>query len=310
MGITTVIFAGIFIALANLCMRRSIDAGGNAKAYLVVQLSLSFLVAILLNPVRAGDYSWDPTTAALGLFGGLFLLGLMWSIGKSLENGTPGLTFATINSAAVMPAIVMAGLFGITFGHGYTVWHAVGSVLVVGGLFWAGREKVKAGAKSSWLTFLGLAALFNIAFLVFMQWRVLLMKDGLPISALLPIKLSSVGAQWFMPMILLSAAGLQVAFYLIKERKKPKGMEVFYGILGGIANGAGTFFLIRATEVSQAWENAMLFPVYSIMIIIACNIWGTVLYQEKINWRANALCMTGLVVGTVNWQVIQQHCCG
>ena len=44
MGIQLMVFAAIFIAVSNLCMRRSIDAGGTSKAYLMIQLYLSFFV--------------------------------------------------------------------------------------------------------------------------------------------------------------------------------------------------------------------------------------------------------------------------
>ncbi len=83
----------------------------------------------------------------------------------------------------------------------------------------------------------------------------------------------------------------------------PKGVEIYYGIAGGVANGACTFFLILAPQVATAWENAMIFPIFSVGIIIICNAWAQALYQERVNWWANLVCLVGLVIGTVAWDV-------
>src|SRR3990172_9592910 len=98
-GIQLMSIAAIFVAASNFCMRRSIDAGGTAKAFLVIQLFVVFLVAILLNPMRTGHYEWSNCMSAFGLAGGVILAALMAFIGKSLEFGPPGLTFAAINSS-------------------------------------------------------------------------------------------------------------------------------------------------------------------------------------------------------------------
>ena len=75
MGIQLMVLSAICIALSNLCMRRSIDAGGNSKAYLMMQLSLTFVVMILLNPVRTGDFAWSGQVAGFALAGGILLAG-------------------------------------------------------------------------------------------------------------------------------------------------------------------------------------------------------------------------------------------
>ena len=86
MGIQLMIFSALCIAISNLFMRRSIDAGGTSKAYLMIQLGLSFVVMILLNPVLSGDYSWDPSMALFGFSGGILLACVMTFLGKALEN--------------------------------------------------------------------------------------------------------------------------------------------------------------------------------------------------------------------------------
>ena len=137
MGIQLILIAALFIAGSNYCMRRSIDAGGTSKGFLMIQLFIVFLVAILLNPVRSGDYHWSSCMAGFAIAGGVVLALMMASLGRSLETGPPGLTFAALNASTVMPSVLMVLLFGASFGYQYTLWNGLGSLLVVGGLFWA-----------------------------------------------------------------------------------------------------------------------------------------------------------------------------
>lgn len=59
LGIQLMLVAGVFVALSNYLMRKSIDAGGTTKGFLMVQLFIVFVVAIILNPVRMGSYEWS-----------------------------------------------------------------------------------------------------------------------------------------------------------------------------------------------------------------------------------------------------------
>jgi drug/metabolite transporter (DMT)-like permease len=322
MGIQLILVAAFFVATSNLCMRRSIDGGGTSKAFLTIQLFLVFLVAVLLNPVRTGDYTWSHSMAAFGLSGGIILALMMACLGKALESGPPALTFAVLNSSTVMPMILMVALFGSAFGYNYTLWHGVGSILVLVGLFWAARGALASlkvlqpatgtlsvtvgggGKNVQWALFAMGAFTLHVLFLVFMQWRALFInfpgKDGL----LLSFSPQDALSQWFMPMVFLAAALVQAWIYVTKERRLPTRQEWFYGVSGGLANGVGTFFMIWATEVSTRFEHAMIFPIFSAGVILLCNLWGRWLYQEKINWQANAFCGLGILIGTLNWAVL------
>ena len=297
LGLQLMVAAGLFVALTNLCMRRSIGAGGSSNAYLVIQLFLTFIVAILLNPVRTGIYAWDPSMAVLGLSGGVLLAGMFGSIGKALETGPSGLTFAMLNSATVMPALFMVLLFGSI----YTPWNAAGSALVVIGLFWAGWQTIKAGAMNRWAFFAFAAFAFHILFLLFMQWRVHAMQ--FPGKSIFGLSFSqeALKTQWFMPMLFLAAFSIQLVRYWLTEKRAPNAAEVKYGVLGGLSNGVGTFLMILSTEMSTSMEQAMIFPIFSVTIVILCNLWGQWLYKERIHWRANAFCVAGVLIGTLDW---------
>jgi hypothetical protein len=304
MGIQLILIAALFIALSNYCMRRSIDAGGTSKGFLMIQLFIVFLVAILLNPVRSGDYHWSNCMAGFAIAGGLVLALMMASLGRSLETGPPGLTFAALNASTVMPSILMVLLFGATFGYQYTLWNGIGSLFVVGGLFWAGWATSRSEQKSVWIMFITAAFFLHVLFLVFLSWRALFINFPGENGLFLSFDMDDAKCQWFMPMVFCVAFLVQTAIYITAEKRIPRKGEVGYGIIGGIANGVGTFFMIRATEVSTSVEHAIIYPLFAVTIIILCNIWGQWLYKEKVNWKANSLCVLGILVATLDWKTL------
>jgi drug/metabolite transporter (DMT)-like permease len=290
MGIQLMIVAALFVAASNLCMRRSIDAGGSSRAFLMIQLTIVFFVAVLLNPVRTGDYHWSPLMPLIGVCGGILFGMMMICLGKSLEFGPPGLTFAVLNSSTVMPMIFMVLFFGASFGYVYSPYNGAGSLLVVIGLFWAGRSARSSEKMFSWAACIISAFVLDSCYLTLMQWR----------GLLLHINAHDANSQWFMPAIFFTAALIQIC----TQKRRPNRHEVAYGVLGGIAKGFGVFFMIWATEASTPLEHAMLFPVFSVSVIVTCNLWGQWLYKEKVNWLANALCVIGLLIGALDWNVL------
>lgn len=242
MGIFFSVLAAILASISNFCLRRSIDSGGSSKAYLVVQLTFSFLIMVLLNPVRTGDYQWSGAAVAAGLVGGLLFGLLMWGLGKSLEKGPPGLTFAILNTSSVMPAILLALLFGTQFHHPYTLSNGMGSLLVTIGLLWAGGTSEANPHKVVWICFATFIFIIHTLFLFFLQWWAMVLKPDLPDSVLLPFHLNHNHLQWFMPAIFFVGALFQWVVFFVRRHRFPKGAEISYGILGGVMNGACTFF--------------------------------------------------------------------
>lgn len=304
MGIQLMIIASLFVAASNFCMRRSIDSGGSSKAFLMIQLFLVFLIAILLNPVRTGDYHWSNCMAIFGLAGGIVLAMMMIFLGKALESGPPGLTFAVLNASTVMPMLLMVFFFGSPFGYVYNLCNGIGSLLVVLGLFWAAKGTKRSDKKIQWATFISTAFFLHVIFLVFMQWRALFIHFPGENGLFLSFDLDDAKSQWFMPMVFLAVSAIQIIVYITTQKRLPNRYETLYGVLGGICNGIGTFFMIWSTEVSGPVEHAMIFPIFAVAIIVCCNIWGQWLYKEKVNWKASALCLLGILIGTVNWKVL------
>lgn len=304
MGIVFVLVASCFTSLSNYCMRRSIDSGGTSKAYLMIQLTFATIVAVLIGPVRTQEFSCNSSIAILGLGAGV-VFGIMFlALGRALEKGPPGLTFAILNSSTVMPAIVMATLFGAAFGYIYTPLHAIGSLLVLAGLFWAGKGLEGLKDKRSWLLFATLTFSCHLLFLVVMQWRALVLNWPHPEELKSFFTSQEMASQWFMPLIYFAAALLLTIVYLSTEKRVPKISETFYGFIGGASNSISTFFLIWATETANSLENIVIFPIFSVAIIVICNYWGQKLYQEQVNWKAAQVCAFGLLVGTIDWKAL------
>jgi cell shape-determining protein MreD len=216
MGLFSAILAALFIAVSNLLMRRSIDAGGTTRGFLVIQMAFAFLVAILLGPVKTNSYTWNGPIIGLGLCSGLILAAMLMVLGKALEKGPPGFTFSILSAATVMPAIVMATLFGAAFGFYYTAWHGIGSILVLAGLYWAGKSMEGMQNRRAWTLLVIVMFSLHALLLVIYQWRAILLNHPEPYFTSDQIR-----SQWFMPTLYLAAAMIQFIIYLMNERRKP-----------------------------------------------------------------------------------------
>jgi hypothetical protein len=295
------LIAGLCIAISNLCLRRSIDSGGTSKAYLMLQLGLSVFVMILLGPVRTGDFAWEGSMALFAVGGGVLLASFMGFLGKAFEHGPPGLSVAMLNCSTVMPILMLVILFGSRFGFYYTLWNAIGSILVIFGICWAGWDGGRTENRRKWLIFIGLTFFIHVAYLVFLNWRALFInfpgESGLGFS----FTAQAAQMQWFMPIIFLTAASIQALVFFTAEKRIPTKSEFVYGVFGSISNGVGAYLMVKATEVANSFEHAMLFPIFSVTLILGCNLWGKWLYQEEVNWKANAVCIAGILLGTVEW---------
>jgi hypothetical protein len=296
MGALLALIAGMFIPITNLTVRKSVDLGGSAKGYFVFQMAASFLFALFLGPLRKGEWAIPASAAFLGILAGLILSVMLYSLGRAVEKGPSGLTFAILNSATVMPGLLMALAFGSVFGFIYNGWHALGSLLVIGGLFWAAQGLQGMKEMRQWLIFATLMFTFHVLLLSLYQWKAMVMR--------LPNPMEQMKSEWFTPFMFLASGIVQTVIYFRSPRPSLKLGEVGYGVAGGLSNLLCTFFIIWATEAATPLENAVIFPIFSVVGIIFTNLWGQKLYQEEVNWRACQLCAFGLIVGTVDWKAV------
>ncbi|MBS0624147.1 MAG: hypothetical protein JSS62_05945 [Verrucomicrobia bacterium] len=297
MGLIFVLIAALLAALSNLLLRISVGVGGSSKGYLAIQVMVSCLVMILLNPIRMQDFSIYVPAVALGCVGGFILGVFFWGLGKTLEKGPAGLSIAVLNASSIMPALVLAVCFGEAFGHVLTRFHGMGFILVTVGIFWAGWTSEYNPHKRQWAIFALLMFACHALYLIFLQWWAMVLNPELSLTKLLPFHINTTHIQWFMPAIFFVAGLFQWIVFIKQEKRFPVRHELMYGLIGGVATGICSYFLILAPQISAPWENALLFPVFTVGVLVFCNLWAVRLYKEKVNWKACSLCIVGLLLG-------------
>lgn len=304
MSLIFALLAGILLPFTNWTVRKSLDVGGNTKGYFIFQMLSSLFLAYLFGPVRTGDYSITLPAALIGSLSGVVIFLMLVALGKALEKGPPGLTFAVLNSASVMPGLLMALLFGTALGYDFKLSHAIGCLLVLGGLFWAGRGLQGMKEVKSWLLFSAVMFFGNLLVLAIFQWRALLLNPARPKDLFPFFAMDLMKSECFIPFMFLTSGILWLWEFSRTEKRSFKRGEILYGLTGGISNFLSTVLLLAAAVVASPLENAIIYPLFSVIGIILTNAWGQKLYAEKVNWRACQLCAFGLIVGTVDWKTV------
>ena len=289
--------AGSLTATANLSLRKNFDYAGSKDAFIFVQSFVSFLFALwFLNSLSLSNLT--PTIFSLGVVSGICYSVLLVSLGKALELGPPALTLAFLNSSTVVPVPLLMIIFGSAFGFSYTYMHFFGSLLVVLGLFMATQSSDKQAISKKWFFYCGLTFLTHTMYMLILEWKGLMANSAFGgLSRLVPSYIEPNHAQWFMVVLFLTVAIIQ-GFRLIQSNISIKGSDAALGSYGGIANGLSLYYMIYALDNTPGAEHAMIVPLFSVTIVVICNIWGYLLYKEKINIPANALCLIGIFIGS------------
>ncbi|MBN9377282.1 MAG: hypothetical protein BGO14_09310 [Chlamydiales bacterium 38-26] len=297
MALLIMILSGVFGALSNLCMRISLEGQGSTRLFFVLQLFCTFLFLVGIYPVRTGVYELTSFTLLIGVGCGAALAIVKCLIGMAIKKGPSSLTFAVVNSASVLPALLLVVFLGNAVAIQYKPLHFIGTLLVVAGLFWAGWEKSGFKKKRTWIFLALMAFVFQCFYLCLTQWYTLVMNDQSLLTHFWFADSKDIKSQWFVPLVFASAWLIHLFIYWSNERRAPTWRESFWGFWGGMFNGICAFLFIKADEIATPTENPLLFPIFSVALIIACNLWGQYLYQEKVNWLANTVCLLGLTLG-------------
>lgn len=307
MGFFLVTISSFFAASYNFCMRKSVGHFSNAKSFLMIELWFAALFSIAIHPARSGFQIWNGEILTFGILVGMIFGYMLYFLGQALEKGPAGLTIAGLNSSNVLPSIFMCLIFGTKFGFSYNVFHALGSLLVMMGIFWASFDLEEHFDKKSWGSKAFLAIFLHVFFLLFMQWRALMINLPDAVGYLRLFSREVAKNPWFTPAMYISAALVHTAIFFRSEKRAPSLSEYKMGMVGGIFNALYAFFLIWSSEKATTFEHAMLFPMFSVFTILLCNLWGKWIYQESIHWKACHLSLLGLVLGTVDWQFLTKY---
>ncbi len=298
--------SSFFAASYNFCMRRSLGALHSTKSFLMIELWVASFCSIMIHPLRTGILYWNEPILYFGGAVGLVFGAMLYFLGRAMEYGPSGLTIAGLNASNVLPSIVMFLFFGPSLGFGYTRFHLAGSLLVLIGILWASSHVGKKEHKIAWALYASMAFFLHVLFLVAMQWRALMIQlpDYSTAFRVLPQQLAA--NPWFTPSMYMSAAILHTVIFIRSGKRSLSPFDWKIGIMGGGLNALYAFFLVVSAEKASLFEHTMLFPLFSVITIFLCNLWGKWFYQEKVHWKACHLSFLGIVIGTVDWASLSE----
>lgn len=300
MALVYALLASLLIAFCQLCIRSNTQEIGKGEILGSIRFLVSAVICLFCFPVMQNNYSLSNHTLLLAIMAGILQGLLMLYTGKLLSLGSTNISIAILNGASVIPPIVFAFLFGERFNFSYSLFNAVGGVCVVLGFVYGARRFAvvnQGGAVvfSPPIKNLSLALFFQIAFLLFLQWKALNFKPNLPASPFLPFQGVKEGA-WF-NVIMFFTCGLFLFFRSPTYKVRLNFQEItLFGLIGGLANGfSGILLLIGIDKAANSFENLLLYPILSIGTIFFCQIWGRWLFQENFHWKANLLFLLGIL---------------
>ena len=145
------------------------------------------------------------------------------------------------------------------------------------------------------LSVMGLQGLILTLF----QWRVLLFHCGKNTHWLIPWSCQEAEDIWFIPAFFLVPTLSQLFLFWKNERRKFSLSETIYGSVSGGLNCVCTVLLLLATKIPGVLKKEMLFPLFTVSVILLCNIWGMKVYKERVNWLGILFCILGVLIGLI-----------
>lgn len=292
-----IILASLCASSSNFCLRKNLDNHGDLDACLVMYCFMSLVIVLMINPAFLVETTVSYRMLSLGMIVGALMGGMLMMTSRALKRGPSSITFAVQNSSCVFPSLILAVIFGTEYGFIMTSGSLIGAVCVITGLLWAAfRQNSSTTVLKSWYIFAGTMLLLQTAVLTLFQWRCLIIQEDLPDHSLIPFNCSLQEELWFMPGLFIAACLLQTIYFSVTQKRFMRIGEMVWGGLGGIVNGASTYFLLNAISIATPLERRFAFPVFAVCVILICNLWGQWLYREPIFWKANFLCMFGILV--------------
>ena len=298
MGIIAIFIATCFASLANFFIRKNIESTGSSNGYLLCSFACSFLtLGLSFQKMYHTPISYG--MLATGSIAGSLIFLLLKLTATALKYGPSGLTIAFQISGSIFPGLILYFVFGEPFGFALSSSLILGLLLVVMGLFWSASFEQMTFQSNRILWLILAISIFGIhlAFVSIVQARCLLFSDA-PTHFLLFFRCQPEQDIWFMAGMLSTPFLLQL-FIFFKTQQKPTSKELFFGSCGGLSSGIGTYFVLFATEAVDPNFRNLLFPIYSIGIIIFCNLWGQSYFKEKIHWQANLLSLFGIMIAAL-----------
>lgn len=294
MFILFILIASLMATLSSGAMTHTLKKEGTSGGYLSIYFAQCFVTSLFVSKIFATNIEFNAPMSVLGAITGSMIAGMLLLAGLALKKGPAALTFAFLNSGAIVPPLLLGLLFKENMGFSLGLGNILGMALVVLGLFWAAWSLIKSTLPKSWLLLAALTFISQALILTIFQWRCLLFSSYEHL--LIPFKCDETADAWFMPSMFFAAALINVLLFYLRERRVQKKIEIFGGVIGGIANALSTFFLLQATQIAAPKEKMVLFPLFTVLVILFCNILGRLIYKERIHWKGTICSASGILI--------------
>lgn len=293
-AVILVILAASLSALANFLIHKTLQLKKTTEGYLLASFGCSSVLGFFYYT----KLTYIPLSLGMliaGSLAGFLVFLLMQMTTKALKMGPSSLTFAFQISGSLFPGVILFFLFGTPFGYELTYDMILGLLLVLIGLFWsAAPASIAHQVTIKWILLVCSLFLIHLAYTTLIQWRCL-SYSKVPHHALIPFRCEKSQDVWFFIAMFFSAFILQ-GMRILQIRHTPQKIELALGSLAGFINTISTVLLFGATGVATPEQKGILFPLFSIGMILLCNLWSQLLYKENIHWRSNLLCVSGISI--------------
>lgn len=300
MALVYVLLASFLIALCQFCILAKAQESGKDEVLMAVRFFISAIICVFAFPMCKGEYHLEPLTFTLALVAGLLQGLLMLYTRKALCLGQSNVSIAVLNSSCIVPPMLMAAVFGKEFNFSYSLLNALGAFLVVFGFFYAARKlsAQKEVNQPNFFKILSIAFLFQVVFLIFLQWKSLNFKTALPLHILLPFQ-GIEESLWFNAIMFFTCAMFQLCQVTTWPASLNRQDVCVFGILGGFANGFSGVLLLEAIEKANSMlENALLYPLLSIGTVCFCQFLARWWLKEELQWKANFFFLLGILLSS------------
>jgi hypothetical protein len=168
--------ASLAASFSSLALSKTLyNRESTVSGYLFLYFFTGFLISSYINGIFTSDVPFSPHMTLLGSIVGLLIVALMLAMGKALQKGPSGLTFAFQNSGAILPPLFLSMIFSKSYGFALSSGNLVGMVLVILGLFFAANRGSNMPVRKTWLAYALITFVVQGLILSIFQWRCLLL---------------------------------------------------------------------------------------------------------------------------------------
>lgn len=300
-GIICAFMAGTFISLFNMLMRHSKDA--NSRWIIVCTYCSACVLSIILGIVK-NSLVFSIPIILIGITVGIFTVLLIDILAKALTMGSTSTTIAILNASTLIPSIIMFFVFGRALGYDYNIHHLIGSSLFLIGLFYSRESLPELSIRKTWFKLAGTIFCIHSIILTIYSFKGYLAGST---STFLRIMTNiEATSDLFFVALFLSAA----IFQYIKESRRGFNtismQEVMTGVLAGALNMTSNVLLVKATQLAKPLEQAVIFPLFSVTIIMLSSLYGAVIYKENVAWKGSVICAIGIGVAICSPSLFSQ----